>query len=57
MELRNWITILALRSTIRPAWVIAGAPRALGALGKRRDRHARRMQLELLEPLMGDGMA
>jgi hypothetical protein len=64
MELRKYTTLVALRSTIRLAWSIARAARALGDLGEALeravDRQARRRQLDILDvlgPLTTDAKA
>jgi len=64
MELGNTVTIVALRSTIRLAWAIARAARALGALGEHlagaveRQAHRRQVDIdEVLEPLVASAVA
>jgi hypothetical protein len=59
MELGNGITIIALRTTVRLAWGIARAARALGDLGERLERAAERQAsrrqvdiTEVLKPLI-----
>ena len=61
MELRNLATLIALRTTVRIAWAIARAARALGDLGEALERivddQARRRQVDItdvLEPLLPD---
>ncbi|MGY2984457.1 hypothetical protein BSN85_34255 [Bradyrhizobium brasilense] len=64
MELGNTITSIGLRSTVRLAWGIARAARAMGALGERvelaADRQAHRSRVDMakvLEPLISDARA
>lgn len=64
MELRNYVTLAALRSTVRLAWTIAPAARALGALGERLeqalDAQAHRSGVDMTdvpEPLIADATA
>jgi hypothetical protein len=64
MELRNSITRIALRSTVRLAWGIARAARFLGDLGERieyavvRQAHRRQVDItDVLEPLIAEHTA
>ncbi|MFK4503542.1 hypothetical protein ABIF86_007833 [Bradyrhizobium japonicum] len=61
MELRNYTTLIALRSTLRLAWAMARAARALGDLGEALERvvdnQARRRRVDIddvLEPLIAE---
>ena len=61
MELRNYATLITLRTTVRIAWAMARAARALGDLGEALERvvddQARRRQVDItdvLEPLTAD---
>lgn len=61
MELRNLATLITLRTTLRLAWAIARAARALRDLGEALegvvDDQARRRRVDItdvLEPLIAD---
>lgn len=64
MEIGNSATIVALRTTVRLAWVMARAARAFEALGERlesvvaRQARLRRVDIaDVLEPLIADATA
>lgn len=61
MGIGNSATLVALRTTVKIAWALARAARALGALGERLEsaveRHAHRRQVDIadvFEPLIAD---
>ncbi|MCK1329104.1 hypothetical protein IVB57_12095 [Bradyrhizobium sp. CW9] len=55
MELRNYATLIALRNTVRLAWIMVRAAKALGDLNEALERvvddQARRRQVDILDVL------